>query len=123
MGNLKAMGNNLTLPRGDTGSVWFGSGWTEWSADARGIFAIANAAGEVMLYEIHELDAEGGFEVVFYNSTTDTWPVGAYSYDVAFVNNPDYETVNGQLRVVDGTDVLHLWDPATFTLKKTVVEV
>lgn len=113
-------GRNITLSRGDTASFKFGSGRTDWGANDRALFTVKNSAGTIVLQTINPLDADGAFDVVFSNSTTDTWTVGAYSYDVRYVVSPAYDEEGN---IIDGIEVITPADPATITIKTTIGEV
>lgn len=113
-------GLNITLSRGETGAVTIKSGVTDWAPEDRALLTVKNSAGAVVLKQIHKLDAAGDFVLKFNNSTTDTWPVGVYSYDVRYIVQPSY---NGDFDIVDGQEVITPMNPATITIKNTVGEV
>lgn len=114
-------GTTITLSRGDTMKLTFGSGKTDWGANDRAIVTIKNASGTVVLKEIHTIKSDGTFDMSFQNSTTDTWPIGTYTYDVRYVMNPVYDTAG--VNIIEGDAVITPAAPAILNIINTVGEV
>ena len=104
---------NITISRGDTGSITIRVGVKGGSvtADDRAVFTIKKADGAVVKEEYHAFDS-GAFDIHFSNNDTESMAVGSYSWDLRFVINPVWQ----DNRIVNGDQVITPEAPKTLTI-------
>ena len=101
---------NITMHRGDTGSVWIHAArksGAEWTADDRCLFTVKNAQGEVVMQRIYRLDdqwgaGDGYFLMEFHNNDTDEWANGSYQCEWRYNIAPSWDGTAPMGRCVDG---------------------
>lgn len=113
-------GTQITMSRGDTGSVLFRASGHIFADEDRALFTVKSPEGTVVKQHAYQIDANGAFTVFFENSDTDYLAPGTYTYDVRYVINPYYDTSGS---IVDGDQVITPKLPMNLILLITVGEI
>lgn len=95
---FRVEGTNITLSRGDTGSMRVKANVTRKDTGApytfgerdRALFSIKAGNGSILKQKAYPI-VDNKFTVVFFNADTDKFAPGGYTWDVRYVINPYYE--------------------------------
>lgn len=112
-------GTNITLTRGDTGTLTLtATGYTFDSSD-RAVFTIKDANGTEIKRQQAEM-TNGSFDVDFLNADTEGLAPGMYNWDVRYVIGPYYDADG---RIINGDQVVTPNQPMNLHLINAVGEV
>lgn len=123
MFNFDLVTGKIDMHAGDTGSVTYHIEGNQLGANDRVLWTMQNGAGETVKQVALTADSNNDVTVTFANADTDTLPPGAYLYDMRVVINPQYETVDGVQKIVDGDDVTTLSDPMAVIISNTIGKI
>jgi len=105
---VEAMGMQIRIPQGDTGTVKFVYDKEELTGDATALFTIANRNGGVILRKmLSPVENEGAFHLPFTHEETANLKPDSYDWSLRVVENGTFDT-NGKIRsaAVSNTVVL-----------------
>ena len=111
--------NEIRLSRGDTGAVEIAVTGHDFGEDDRALFTIKSGSGQIVKQRAYPI-VDGKFTVTFFNSDTDTYNPGGYTWDVRYVIHPYYDE---QGNIVDGNQVLTPNLPMTCNLLTVVGDI
>lgn len=112
-------GTKITLSRGDTGAFKITvSGYTFGEND-RCVFTIKSGNGQIVKQRAYPM-VDNAFTVTLFNSDTDSFNPGGYTWDVRWVINPYYDSSG---KVVDGDQVLTPSNPMELNLLTVVGDI
>lgn len=113
----------ITLHAGDTGSVTYHINGDILGTDDRVLWTMVDPNGKVAKQNILSANASNDVTVDFLNSDTDNLSAATYRYDMRVVVNPQYETIDGVQKIVDGDSITTLTDPISVTIKGTIGKI
>lgn len=113
----------ITLHAGDTGSVTYHINGDTLGTDDRVLWTMVDPNGKVAKQNILSANASNDVTVDFLNSDTDNLSAATYRYDMRVVVNPQYETIDGVQKIVDGDNITTLTDPISVTIKGTIGKI
>ena len=124
---FRVEGTNITLSRGDTGSMRIHATVTRKDTGApytfgendRAVFSVKNGSGTVVKEQAYKM-TDNTFTVVFFNADTDRFAAGGYTWDVRYVINTYYDEKGN---VVDGDQVLTPNTPMQMNLLNVVANI
>jgi hypothetical protein len=100
---VQAMGTQIRIPQGDTGSVKFTYAKGEVSADDRALFTVANQNGGAMLRKVlTPNDSDLAFHLPFTYGETASMKPGSYNWSLRVVRDGTLD-VNGRITDVQGS--------------------
>ena len=108
----------ITMHRGDTGSVVYHFTGYEFQSDDRVLWTMKSSNGTIVKEEVL-VPSDQSVVVEFLNADTDMLQPGQYNYDIRIVIDPVYESG----RLVDGTIVTTPESPLNITLLGTVGQI
>ena len=113
-------GNQITLHRGDTGTIGITATGYTFGNDDRALFTVKSSNGTVIKQGVYAM-TNNRFEVPFTNQDTDSLESGTYEWDVRYVVNPEYDQETGA--IVDGDAVATPMDPSPCVIRRTVGQI
>ena len=109
----------ITMHRGDTGSVRFSLEGYDFADDDRVLWTMKSQDGVVVKQGIYT-PVEGDVVVEFKNSDTDQLSPGQYPYDLRIVASPEYDSSGA---IVDGLIVNTPQSPMYVQILATVGQI
>ena len=117
---IEIEGDDIRIPRGDTGAVTFGVNTTYTFADTdRALFSVKSPSGELLISDTYQI-INNEFTVPFRVDTTNKWAIGTYQYDVRFLMSTHWDS-DGNITGYDVVDTPKR--PRNIQILNTVGEV
>lgn len=103
---------DIEMNQGDTGSFKVHcsrKSGEAWPAEARMLYTVRNAQGEIVLQRIYRLDdawglGDGVVLVEYHNDDTDEWTAGTYSTERRYDLNPIWDGTPSEARCVNALE-------------------
>ena len=100
---VEAMGMQIRIPQGDTGSVKFTYDKGEVSAEDRALFTVANQSGAPILRKVlSSNDTDLAFHLPFAYDETSGMKPGSYDWSLRVVRGGTFDA-NGKITAVKGS--------------------
>ena len=100
---VEAMGMQIRIPQGDTGSVKFTYEDGEVSAEDRALFTVANQSGAPMLRKVlSPNDSDKAFHLPFTYEETSGMRPGSYDWSLRVIRDGTLDA-NGKITAVKGS--------------------